>query len=127
MNKYAIGFVLILAVLCTSIFSQMTKFPLKDDSNVLKPKMSVHGKVDKKDKDVIKPNIENSQLREDLAELRKDFEAEMRALKEEYREKRKSLFKKYGVKPPKRDKDKEKNKGGILGTRKPYGNPGSVK
>ena len=127
MNKYAIRSLLIASLLVTSIFSQMSKLPSKGDPNNVNSKMSIHGKVDKKDKQVIKPQIDNPQLREDLAELRKDFEAEIRELKEEYREKRKALFKKYGVKPPKRDKAKEKNKGGILGTRKPSGNPGSVK
>ena len=127
MNKYGIGFVLIVFVLCTSVFSQMSKLQVKDDSNVLKPKMSVDGKVDKKDQDVIKPKIDNPQLREDLAELRKDFDADMRALREEYREKRKALYKKYGVKPPKKNNDKNKNTGGVLGTRKPSNNPGSVK
>ena len=127
MNKYAIGTLLISSLLVTSIFSQMSKLPSKGDTKNLNSKMSIHGKVDKKDKQIIKPEIDHSQLREDLAELRKDFEVDMRALKDEYREKRKALYKKYGVKPSKRDKDKVKNKGGILGARKPFGNPGSVK
>ena len=127
MNKYSIGSVLIMSVFFTSIFSQMSKLQVKDNSNVLQPKMSIHGKVDKKDQNAIKPKVENPQLREDLAELRKDFEADMKVLRDEYREKRKALYKKYGVKPPKKNNDKNKNKGGVLGTRKPAQNPGRVK
>jgi len=73
---------------------------LLDRTNDLKKNKS---KNISKPKIVNKDRLQNQDLKDELVSLEKEFKIKKAELRQEYKEKRKAIYNKYGVKPPKRE------------------------
>ena len=111
-NNFILLFILILSI--SFLHSDYAKLPADNSSPLLdtkakKPHKNKPGKfqpnpnnVKPKVKDLSKKEIINQDLKAELMDLENEFKEKRENLRELYKQRRKEIYKKYGVKPPKK-------------------------
>lgn len=82
----------------------------KNTSEQNKDLKKIKSKNINKPKNLNKDKFQNQDLKDELVSLEKEFKIKKAELRSEYKQKRKNIYAKYGVKPPKRQNDEHDKK-----------------
>ena len=120
-SNFILFFILILSL--SFLYSDYAKLPANNSSPLSnikgkKPDKNKPGKAKPKKTEQVKPKakdlpakeILNQDLKAELVDLENEFKAKRQKLRETYKERRKAIYEKYGVKPPKKQRSDSDNK-----------------
>ena len=116
MKNYKLTLFVILSMTFSFLYSDYAKLPLENTSPLLKTKkkeekFKLENKKKQKIKDLNKSKvIDNQDLKAELTDLENEFKAQRNQLRETYKRKRIEIYKKYGVKPPQKNRSDAKAK-----------------